>query len=123
MSFVNTKPIRQFLKPDKRRILLFLTIPFLLYLIIFVLGPHISGPYVYLGIIPGAILLMTLFPFSLAISLFRAIGIDPFYTTGIASKIVIITGIVLTVVWWYILSCMIAYAVSRIKPKSAVGRT
>jgi len=117
--------MKHILRPDKRRIVLFLAIPLSVYFILFALGPLFSGPYIYLGAIPGAFLFIVLFPFALNSSLFHAIGIDIFYSDSMVAKIGMFSGFALVFVWWYILSCIVVFAYNKMKknPRSAAGRT
>ena len=109
--------IRHILRPDLRRIVLFLAIPLSVYFVLFVLGPLFSGPYVYLGAIPGTFLFIILFPFALNSSLFQAIGIDIFYSDSTIAKIGMFSGFALVFVWWYILSCAAVFAYDKLKKR------
>jgi len=110
--------IKHILRPDLRRIRVFLAIPLSIYFVLFALGHLFSGPYVYLGAIPGTFLFIFFFPFTLNSSLFQAIGIDIFYSDSMIAKICMLSGFALVFVWWYIFSCTAVFTYDYMKKRN-----
>jgi len=106
---MNGKSIKRFFKPDLRKVSLFFAIPLGLVAILFLLSPLISRvSYTPTGLIVGTLfgtmILIGVFPFGLVGSVFRAFGIDFFYTEGVVADLGIASGIIATVIWWYVFS-------------------
>lgn len=109
LSAMNSKAVKRFFKPDLRKFSLFFAIPVGLIAILFLLGPLISSVSytptgLIVGTVSGTMILIVVFPFGLVASAFRAFGIDFFYTEGVVADLGIASGILATVIWWYVLS-------------------
>lgn len=110
-----------FLRPDSRKVVLFLAIP--VAIVVFIL----SGPYLFpVGysseiiyaipqILLGSFLALVTAPFTLVAVIFSAAGIDLFYATALIAKAGIAIGIIATVFWWYVISCLIISIYRRFK--------
>ena len=105
--------IKHSLSPDSRKILLFLVIAACVAVII-VAGPSLfpegsSAEIVFM--IPqsllGLFLTVVTAPFGEVAAIFRASGFYLFYSTGSIAKVEITLGIVVTVIWCYVLSCIV----------------
>lgn len=118
---MNEGKIKNFLAPDLRKILSFLVILVCIVAIMlfgssmFPVGSS-ESIFVIPQILLGAFLLIfVMIPFGTVATIFRAFGIDLFYTTGIIAKTGMILGMVVTVFWWYIMSCLVITIYRRLK--------
>lgn len=68
-----------------------------------------------LGIPFGIVFFIVAIPFMIISTIFRAIGIDFFYTKGILAEMGILLGILLTIFWAYFLSCLLISVYDKFK--------
>ena len=100
-----------FLKPDLRKVSLFLLVLFVYVSFFFLFAPWVSSisttmPILeFVGMLVWIFILITSIPFAAVGAGFRALGIDFFYSPGIIASVGIIIAVFLTIVWWYLLAC------------------
>ena len=116
---------KSFLAPDSRKIMLFLIIPVCIVAImlsgpsLFPLGSSSETVYVIPQILLGVFLTLVTAPFGMVATIFRAFGVDLFYSTGIVAKAGMTLAIIATVFWWYIISCLVIFMYNRFKGRGS----
>ncbi|VVB98687.1 Uncharacterised protein [uncultured archaeon] len=121
---MDMRTIKEFLKPDLKKVLLFFAMPILYFALSLIFAHYIgsisSTPTgLVLGTIFGAALFIGTIPLSLTAAAFRATGIDFFYTPGIIAEIGIGIGIMLTIAWWQVISCCLIFICGKTRKNKA----
>lgn len=118
--------VKNFLAPDSRKILLFLAIPVCIFAVIlsasslFPVGSSEEIVFMIPQVLLGVFLLtFVTAPFGMVAAMFRIFGIDLFYSVGIVAKTGIVLGIIVTVFWWYIMSCLVITIWRRFKGRGS----
>lgn len=120
---MNKQSIMEFFKPSLKKVLLSIALP-IVYFAIFSASAQYIGSIsntpigLILGTVFGTVFFIGTMPFSLNAAVFRTMGVDFLYSTGIIAKIGLMTGILLTIIWWYVLSCIILSVHNKINKKS-----
>ncbi|NJD77731.1 MAG: hypothetical protein FIB08_11660 [Candidatus Methanoperedens sp.] len=109
---------KEFLKPEKRKIFITVSIPASMAIGMFVMGNIDSSSLfgIVLGTFFGMIFFLGLLSISIFSTIFKAFGIDPFsdMATGSAVETMSSSVSILSIIpWWYILSCIIVFAYGK----------
>ena len=116
---------KSFFAPDSRKIMLFLIIPVCIVAImlsgpsLFPIGSSSEIVYVIPQILLGVFLTLVTAPFGMVATIFRAFGVDLFYSTGIIAKAGVTLAIIATAFWWYIISCLVIFMYNRFKGRGS----
>lgn len=120
MILLNKMNVKSFLRPDSRKITIFLAILACI-IAILVSGPSLfpvgssSTIVVVPQIVLGVFLAIVTVPFTIVATVFRAFGIDLFYTVGTAANAAIGIAVMATISWWYTIACLMVFLHHRFK--------
>ena len=117
--------VKEFLKPDRGKVLIFLLIPVTIvlggFLVAGTLDIHcgnklscviITGFTFLFCLIWGIIAQLPIFIFGYPVDV-----IGNFYDLGAIGKIRMLLAILLTIFWWYLLSCLIISLYHKLRPR------
>ena len=113
---------KEFLKPDKRKVLVFLAIPVIMITGAFVIGnmDSTSSLELALGTFFGIIIFVGIFSIGIFSAIFKVLGTNPYSNEATGSVIETIDQSIsfLSIIpWWYILSCTIVFIYDKLKSK------
>lgn len=108
--------IKGFLKPNARKVILFILLCIAISASIFIIADNYSGPKPYIMDLYVNFVLLPFYLDKLFVQGFLGI-ISPMLSVSI-NLFILFIDVLLTIIWWYIISCSIIFIVNKINKKN-----